>query len=566
MGPQRRDRAHRPHHARGDGPAISGAGLGSEGFQGRLRARPAAAGCRWGNFVNQPGGGSRLGIRLRDPGDARIETDTTPGASPGDCGAFRFRRGSGGGRHEGAAARSGRARPPCRRGGGGAGDDRRRQLTAAFRLKGAPARPLFRPVFSRRQAVFPPIPRRGLEPPGVNMGRRPRRDPGTVPASHRKRRAAAGPILARITAWTPLSISANPSSSCPVPTARSRSPISSRSRTSRCASGRHRHPISRPAVPERCSPTAVAANLWGGESPRRREGGGAAGFRAPPQRASPSWAAALVRAGVHRFPHRAAAASPGRGLCRLRGRACRRRARKAPRPLGVPLPEQLAAAPERPRRGGGAVAPDGAGDRPQAARADPRAPERPRRLRPQPLRRLPAPGRGAQSGENRGPRPPPRIDEVEFGRLRAISAELGHGAALTEGDALIAGDLICIADNRAYFLTGGYEPDFQRFSPGMITLSHAIEACRRRGILDFNLLWGDGVYKQRLGGRCQPLVTIVSRRSPATLLRPAYLAALSRFGWLHLKRALKPMLARLKGVAPEKPGADAKGDLPPGAG
>ena len=145
------------------------------------------------------------------------------------------------------------------------------------------------------------------------------------------------------------------------------------------------------------------------------------------------------------------------------------------------------------------------------------------------------------------------IDEVEFGRLRAISAELGHGAALTEGDALIAGDLICIADNRAYFLTGGYEPDFQRFSPGMITLSHAIEACRRRGILDFNLLWGDGVYKQRLGGRCQPLVTIVSRRSPATLLRPAYLAALSHFGWLHLKRALKPMLARLKGLARRSP-------------
>ena len=155
------------------------------------------------------------------------------------------------------------------------------------------------------------------------------------------------------------------------------------------------------------------------------------------------------------------------------------------------------------------------------------------------------------------------IDEVEFGRLHAISAELGHGAALTEGDALIAGDLICIADNRAYFLTGGYEPDFQRFSPGMITLSHAIEACRRRGILDFNLLWGDGVYKQRLGGRCQPLVTIVSRRSPATLLRPAYLAALSHFGWLHLKRALKPMLARLKGLrARSEKGGRAPGSAP----
>jgi hypothetical protein len=68
-------------------------------------------------------------------------------------------------------------------------------------------------------------------------------------------------------------------------------------------------------------------------------------------------------------------------------------------------------------------------------------------------------GRKSAQGRRHG------IDEAEFGRLRAISAELGHGAALTEGDTLIAGDLICIADNRAYFLTGGYEPDFQRFSP-----------------------------------------------------------------------------------------------------
>ena len=39
--------------------------------------------------------------------------------------------------------------------------------------------------------------------------------------SHRKRRAAAGPILARATAWTPLFISPNPSSSCRAPTVRS---------------------------------------------------------------------------------------------------------------------------------------------------------------------------------------------------------------------------------------------------------------------------------------------------------------------------------------------------------
>ena len=255
------------------------------------------------------------------------------------------------------------------------------------------------------------------------MGRRPRRDPGAVPRPHRKRRAAAGPFLARATAWTPLLISPDPSSSCRVPTARSRSPISWRRRTSRCASGRHRHPISRPAAPERCSPIRCGCGPMGPRTSSRRGGGGAAGFRAPRQRASSSWAAALVRAGVHRFPHRAAAAAAGHRLRRLRGRACRGRARKAPRPLGVPLPEQLAAALERPRRGRGALAPDGAGDRPQAARACPRARERPRRLRPEPLRGLPAPGRGAQSGENRGPRPPPRHRR---GRIRPPPGHFGR--------------------------------------------------------------------------------------------------------------------------------------------
>ena len=255
------------------------------------------------------------------------------------------------------------------------------------------------------------------------MGRRPRRDPGAVPRLHRKRRAAAGPILARATAWTPLFISPNPSSSCRAPTVRSRSPISSRRRTSRCASGRHRHLISRPAAPGRFSPTRCGCAPMGRRTSSPSRGGGAAGFRAPGQRASPSWAAALVRARLHRFPHRAAAAAAGHRLCRLRGRACRGRARKAPRPLGVPLPEQLAAPVERPRRGRGALAPDGAGDRPQAARPCPRARERPRRLRPEPLRGVPPPGRGAQSGENRGPRPPPRHRR---GRIRPPPRHFGR--------------------------------------------------------------------------------------------------------------------------------------------
>jgi hypothetical protein len=137
------------------------------------------------------------------------------------------------------------------------------------------------------------------------------------------------------------------------------------------------------------------------------------------------------------------------------------------------------------------------------------------------------------------------IDEAEFARLEALSAELGWGSVLEDKDGIVAGDLIFVAGRRAYFMTGGYDDAAQRYSPGMITLAHAIEECRKQGILDFNLLWGDGAYKQRLGAHCRPLVTVVARGSKVAFLRPSYLGALSRFGWLHLKRALKPLVRRL---------------------
>ncbi|HEX8167201.1 MAG TPA: GNAT family N-acetyltransferase [Beijerinckiaceae bacterium] len=143
------------------------------------------------------------------------------------------------------------------------------------------------------------------------------------------------------------------------------------------------------------------------------------------------------------------------------------------------------------------------------------------------------------------------IDEAEFARLSALSAELGWGSVLEDKDGIVAGDLVFVTGRRAYFMTGGYDAAAQRYSPGMITLIHAIEECRRQGILDFNLMWGDGAYKQRLGAHCRPLVTIVARGSAAALLRPSYLGALGRFGRLHLKRALKPLARRLLRRGPE---------------
>lgn len=136
------------------------------------------------------------------------------------------------------------------------------------------------------------------------------------------------------------------------------------------------------------------------------------------------------------------------------------------------------------------------------------------------------------------------IDAAEFERLAIVAEAIGHGSVIRDGERVISGDLICIAGHRAYFLNGGYDPAYGRYSPGMGTLLHAIETCRARGLIDFNLMWGDLPYKQRLGARRVPLVTIVVRRSSAALLRPSHLAALCRFGWPHLKRILKPWVRR----------------------
>lgn len=137
------------------------------------------------------------------------------------------------------------------------------------------------------------------------------------------------------------------------------------------------------------------------------------------------------------------------------------------------------------------------------------------------------------------------IDEAELRRLQALSAEIGYGAGLCDDEGLVAGDLVAIAGQRAYFMAGGYDPAAQRYSPGMITLVHAVEECRRRGIVDFNLLWGDGVYKARLGARRTRLVTIVARGSNAALLRASHVRVTLRFGWLDLRRRMKPVVMAL---------------------
>lgn len=135
------------------------------------------------------------------------------------------------------------------------------------------------------------------------------------------------------------------------------------------------------------------------------------------------------------------------------------------------------------------------------------------------------------------------IDERELYRLHATAGEIGWASVLEDENGVIAGDLVFIAGRRAYFVTGGYDHSAHRYSPGMITLIHAIEACRERGIVDFNLLWGDGEYKKRLGARCLTLSTVVTRRSAWSLFYPSYFRVASHFGWRQIRRQLKPLLS-----------------------
>ncbi|MDP4025284.1 GNAT family N-acetyltransferase [Methylobacterium sp. NEAU 140] len=134
------------------------------------------------------------------------------------------------------------------------------------------------------------------------------------------------------------------------------------------------------------------------------------------------------------------------------------------------------------------------------------------------------------------------IDAAELDRLATVAAAVGHSTLVRSGDALLAADLVCTVGDQAYFLTHGFDPGYPRSRLGLICLINSIEACAARGVHDFNMLWGDQPYKAQLGGERVDLRTVLLRRSAAGLLHPGHARMVLRFGWLDLKRRLKPYL------------------------
>ncbi len=136
------------------------------------------------------------------------------------------------------------------------------------------------------------------------------------------------------------------------------------------------------------------------------------------------------------------------------------------------------------------------------------------------------------------------IDTEELDRLWAVVSEIGHVVAIRKGAQVIAGDVMCLVGRRAYYVVTGYDMSLSRYSPGLIAHSFSIEDCRKRGMLDFNMLWGDGVYKRRLGGQPQELLTLVARRSPAVRFTPAYARAVGSYHWFAFKALVRPFIRR----------------------
>ena len=136
------------------------------------------------------------------------------------------------------------------------------------------------------------------------------------------------------------------------------------------------------------------------------------------------------------------------------------------------------------------------------------------------------------------------IDARELDRLWAAVSQIGHVVTIRHGSRLIAGDIICTVGSRAYYVVTGYDMNVSQYSPGVIAHHHSIEDSRQRGVFDFNMLWGDGVYKRRLGGKPRDLSTLVKRRSPSVRFTPAYVRAVGAYHWLDFKARVKPLVRR----------------------
>jgi CelD/BcsL family acetyltransferase involved in cellulose biosynthesis len=83
-------------------------------------------------------------------------------------------------------------------------------------------------------------------------------------------------------------------------------------------------------------------------------------------------------------------------------------------------------------------------------------------------------------------------------RMYALRLE-GRTAAVFHGFA---------ARGRTYYYLAGFDPAFERFSPGTLAVGHAIQEAAREGAAEFDFLRGGEAYKYRWGARDRPCYSV----------------------------------------------------------
>jgi CelD/BcsL family acetyltransferase involved in cellulose biosynthesis/glycosyltransferase involved in cell wall biosynthesis len=73
------------------------------------------------------------------------------------------------------------------------------------------------------------------------------------------------------------------------------------------------------------------------------------------------------------------------------------------------------------------------------------------------------------------------------------------------------------AHGRACYYLSGFDPSFDRYSPGTLIVGHAIEQASREGATEFDFLRGREAYKYRWGARDRPCYAVELRASAAAL-------------------------------------------------
>jgi CelD/BcsL family acetyltransferase involved in cellulose biosynthesis len=73
------------------------------------------------------------------------------------------------------------------------------------------------------------------------------------------------------------------------------------------------------------------------------------------------------------------------------------------------------------------------------------------------------------------------------------------------------------AHGRAYYYLSGFDPGFDRFSPGTLIVGHAVEEAAHEGATEFDFLRGREAYKYRWGARDRPCYAVELRASAAAL-------------------------------------------------